>query len=162
MRIEEQGGVIMKKVYLLLLFLLVLLVPFVTLSCDSVTTPKAGLNIVATVIQQTAGSAIFRIGVENTGTKTETLNFVSSQFYDIEVKDSGGHLLWQYSYGSYFLDLVWDLELAPGESSQVREYVWNLTGNDQEPLHPGSYKARIYITSSPRDAGLSTVINLTI
>lgn len=161
-RIFDKGGVVMKKVYLRHLFLLVLLVPFVTLSCDSVTTPEAGLNIVATVIQQTAGSAIFRIGVENTGTKTETLNFGSSQFYDIEVKDHGGHLLWQFSYGTYFLDMLWGLELAPGESSQVREYVWNLTGNDQKPLPSGLYKATIYITNSPRAEGLSKVVTLTI
>jgi len=151
----------MKNIYLRHLFLLVLLVPFITLSCDSVTTPKAGLNIVATVIQQTAGSITFRIGAENTGTKTETLNFFSSQFCDIEVKDSGGHLLWQYSYGLYFAAVVWGFELAPGES-QVREVVWNRTGNDQKPLPSGSYKAKIYITNSPRDEGLSSVVNLTI
>ncbi len=151
----------MKKVFLLR-FLVVLLVPFVTLSCDSVTTPKVGMNIVATVIQQTGGSAIFRIGVENTGTKTEPLNFSSSQFFDIVVKDSRGHLLWQYSYGSYFLEMLWGLELAPGESSQVREYVWDLTGNDQKPLPSGSYKATMYITNSPRDEGLSKVVTLTI
>jgi hypothetical protein len=107
-------------------------------------------------------SITFRIGVENTGSKTETLNFVSSQFFDIEVKDGGGHLVWQYSSNSYFLDMLWGFELAPGESSQVREYVWNLKGNDQEPLPFGSYKARIYITDSPRDGGLSTIISLTI
>jgi hypothetical protein len=152
----------MKKVYLRHLFLLLLLVPFITLSCDSVTIPKAGLNIVATAIQETAGSITFRIGVENTGTKTEILDFGSSQFFDIEVKDSGGHLLWQFSYDRIFLDVVWGFELAPGESSQVQEYVWNLTGNDQEPLPSGSYKATIYITNNPRDEGLSKVVSLTI
>ncbi len=142
--------------------LLCLLVPFITLSCDSVTTPKAGLNIVATVSQQTAGSMTFRIGVENTGTKTESLNFGTSQFFDIEVKDGDRHLVWQYSYNAYFLCMLWRLELAPGELSQVQEYVWNLTGNDQKPLPSGSYKATVYITNGPRDEGLSKVVNLTI
>ena len=148
----------MKRLWLRLSFLSILAVSLISLSCDSATSPRLGLNIVASVSQHIT----FRIGVENTGQKTETLNFVSSQFFDIEVKDGGGHLVWQYSYNGVFLDMLWGFELAPGESSQVREYVWNLTGNDQEPLHPGSYKARIYITNSPRDEGLSTVISLTI
>jgi len=57
--------------------------------------------------------------------------------------------------------LVWGIELAPGQS-EVKEYVWNLAGNDKDPLHPGPYKAKIYITNSPRDEGLSKVISLTI
>ena len=148
----------MKRLWLRLSFLSLLAVSLISLSCDSATSPRLGLNIVASVSQHIT----FRIGVENTGQKTETLNFGSSQFFDIEVKDQGGHLVWQFSYGLYFATLVWNLELAPGESSQVREYVWNLTGNDQEPLPSGSYKAKIYITSSRRDEGLSTVISLTI
>lgn len=152
----------MKRLWLRLSFLSILAVSLISLSCDLATSPRLGLNIVASVSQQTAENITFRIGVENTGRRTKTLNFFSSQFFDIEVKDRGGHLLWQFSYHVYFLDVGWDLELAPGESSQVREYVWDLTRNDQEPLNPGSYKARIYITNSPRDEGLSTVLNLTI
>lgn len=152
----------MKKVYLRLLFVLVLLVPFITLSCGSVTTPRAGLNVIAKVSQQTAGSMTFQIGVVNTGTKTETLLFSSSQFFDIEVSDGSGHLVWQYSFNSYFLAVGWGFELAPGQTSEVNEYVWNLTGNDKNPLPSGSYKAKIYITNNSRDEGLSKVVGLTI
>jgi len=149
------------KVYLRLLFVLVLLVPLVSLSCGSVTTPRVGLNIIATVSQPTARSMTFQIGVENSGTKTETLQFGSGQFFDIEVKDATGHLVWKYSFGGYFTALVWNLELAPGQS-EVREYVWNLAGNDKDRLPSGPYKAKIYITNSPRDEGLSKVVSLTI
>lgn len=152
----------MKKVHLRNLFLLVLSASFTTLSCGSVTAPKAGLDIIAWASQQTAGSTTFRIGVENTGSKTETLSFRSSQFFDIEVRDKGGHLVWQYSYDSAFATLVWGLELAPGESSQVQEYIWTHLGNDQKPLPSGSYKATVYITNNPRDEGLSKVVSLTI
>ncbi len=152
----------MKKVYLRLLFLLVLLVPLITLSCGSVTTPRAGLNIIATASLQTAGSTTFRIGVENTGTKTETLSFGSAQFFDIEVRDRGGHLVWQFSHDTIFLDIVWGIELAPGESSQVQEFVWTQMGNDQKPVSPGPYKATVYITNNPRDEGLAKVVSLTI
>jgi len=151
----------MKNSSLRLLFLLVILVPFMTLSCGLVTAPKVGLNIIVTANQQTAGSTTFRIGVENTGSKTETLGFRSGQFFDIEVRDRGGHLVWQYSYDAYFATLVWNLELAPGES-QTQEYVWTHMGNDQKPLPSGSYKATVYITNTPRDKGLSKVVSLTI
>ena len=151
----------MKKVHLRNLFLLVVLVPFMTLSCGSVTAPKVGLNIVATASLQTAGSTTFRIGVENTGSKTETLSFRNSQFFDIEVRDRSGHLVWQFSHDAYFADMLWGIELAPGES-QVREFVWNHMGNDQKPVSSGSYKATVYITNSPRDEGLSKVVSLTI
>jgi len=149
------------KVYLRLLFVLVLLVPLVFLSCGSVTIPRVGLNVIATVSRQTAGSMTFQIGVENAGTKTETLQFGSAQFFDIEVEDSSGHLVWKYSFDGGFAALVWNLELAPGQS-EVREYVWNLAGNDKDPLPSGPYGAKIYITSSPRDEGLSKVVSLTI
>lgn len=151
----------MKKASLRLMFFLVLLVPFLTLSCGSVTAPKVGLNIVATASQQTAGSTTFRIGVENTGSKTETLSFRNAQFYDIEVRTNGGRLVWQFSHDAYFADMLWGIELAPGES-QVREFVWTNVGDDQKPLSSGSYKATVYITNTPRDEGLSKVVSLTI
>jgi hypothetical protein len=152
----------MKKLWPLLSSLFILAAPFITLSCGSVTSPEPGLNIVTSISRQPAGSMTFRIGVENTGTKTENLQFGSSQFFDIEVENGSGHLVWQYSFDSYFLALVWGFELAPGQSSQVQEYVWNLTGNDKKPMPSGSYKAKIYITNNPRDEGLSSEIRLTI
>ena len=152
----------MKKVHLRLLFVLVLLAPLMTLSCGSVTTPRAGLNVIATVSQQTAGSMTFQIGVKNTGTKTETLLFGSAQFFDIEVVDRGGRLVWRLSQDSYFAAVCWELEIAPGES-QVREYVWDIMGYDQKPLPSGSYKATISITSgNPSGEGLSKTVSLTI
>ena len=151
----------MKKASLRLMFLLVLLVPFITLSCGSVTAPRVGLNIVATVSQQTAESTTFRIGVENTGSKTEALSFRNAQFFDIEVRTKGGRLVWQFSHDAYFADMLWRIDLAPGES-QVREFVWTHMGNDQKPVSSGSYKATVYITNSPRDEGLSKVVSLTI
>lgn len=151
----------MKKGWLRLSFLLIVVVPLISLSCSSVTSPQPGLNIVASVSQQTAGSITFRIGIENTGTKTETLHFGSTQFSDIEVYDRSGHLVWQWSYGLYFLAMVSDLEFPPGES-RSGDTVWNLTGNDQKRIPFGRYTAKIYITTFPRDSRLSTVIELNI
>jgi hypothetical protein len=151
----------MKKGWLRLSFLFIVVIPLIFLSCSSVTSPRPGLNIVASVSQQTAGSITFRIGIENTGTKTETLHFGNTQFFDIEVYDRSRHLVWQWSYGLYFLDVLSDLEFLPGES-QSGDTIWNLTGNDQKRIPVGRYTAKIYITSFPRDSRLSTVIELTI
>lgn len=137
-------------------------ISIVALSCAGpATAPKAGLNIVATTGVQ-PGSVTFGIGVKNTGTTTESLSFGSSQFFDIEVRNVAGRLVWQFSAGKYFLDLLWGFDLAPGETSRVQETVWDLKGNDGNIVSPGTYTAKIYITSSPRNEDLSTVVRLTI
>ncbi len=144
------------------LLLLAIGVSLFALSCAGPSTsPKAGLNIVAMTGTQ-PGSVTFTIGVKNTGTATERLTFGSSQFFEIEVRNVSGHLVWQFSAGKYFLDLLWGFDLAPGESSQVQETVWDLKGNDGDLVPPGLYNATVYITNSPRNEDLSTVIRLTI
>lgn len=132
-----------------------------TLSCGSITSPKPGLNIIASISQQTVQSMTFRIGVENTGTETKSLSFRNSQFFDIEVRNGGGTLVWQYSHDAFFLDFVWGLELAPGESS-VRDFAWDLTGNNGNALPAGRYRAKVSITSSPREENLVTEIKVSI
>jgi len=142
-------------------FLLILAIPLITLTCDSVTSPNKGLTVIASTSRQAFGSITFRIGVENSGLTTETLKFGDSQFFDIEVQDLSGRPVWRWSYDKAFSQVVWGLELSPGESS-VQETVWNLTGSDQKPVSPGSYTAKIYITSSPRDERLTSVVHLII
>ena len=141
--------------------LLALVALIFSLSCGSITSPKPGLNIIASVSQQTAQSVTFRIGVENTGTETKSLSFRNSQFFDIELRNGGGTLVWQYSHDAVFLDFVWGLELAPGESD-VRDFTWNLTGNNGNAVPAGHYGAKVYITSSPREEGLIGNIKVSI
>ena len=143
------------------LFLLVLVVPFFLGACGSVTGPKTGLDVVASIGQQTAESVTFRIGIENTGSETRTLSFSSAQFCEIEVKSLFGKMVWNFAHDATFATMVWELEVAPGET-KVRELVWDLTGNDQKPVPSGVYKARIVITGGSRDEVLSTEIGLTI
>ncbi len=152
----------MKKLWPRLSVLLIVAAPFITLSCDSVTAPKSGLNIMVTVSQQAVGSKAFRISVENTGLRTERLSFSTSQFFDIEVYNRSGKLVWRFSNHRYFLQVCWDLELASGESSRAYEHVWDHTGDNEKRLPPGLYKAKIYITGTPSDEGLTTVIDLPI
>jgi hypothetical protein len=126
-------------------------------SCGLITGPGPGLNIVASISQQSAESMTFRIGVENTGSEAETLNFGNSQFFDIEVRSASGALVWRWSTGKSFLDVLWSLDLDPGESS-VQETAWDLTGDNGQPLPHGTYTAKIFITSQPRDGDLVSVI----
>jgi len=128
-------------------------------SCGLITGPGPGLNIVASISQQSAENITFRIGVENTGSSAETLNFGNSQFFDIEVRTASGALVWRWSTGKSFLDVLWSLDLDPGESS-VHETVWDLTDDFQQPLPRGSYKAKVFITSQPRDGDLVSEILL--
>jgi len=140
-------------------------------SCDSATSPSrplnraqlkaAGPHIIVSITRPGAGSMSFRIGIENNGQTDISLKFTDSQFFDIEVLDAGGNTAWIWSHNKYFAESVWNLELGPGES-YFRDTDWDLTGNDGKTLSPGSYRCRVWITSSPRDAALVYETSLTI
>jgi hypothetical protein len=140
-------------------------------ACDSSTSPTrplgrtqlkaVGLHVVASITRTGPDAITFRIGVENSAATTQTLDFSDGQFFDIEVADGGGEVVWRWSHDKYFTQAFWDLELDAGES-YVRDTEWDLTGNDGQPLSPGSYTARFIITTSPRDEGLVLGLPLTI
>jgi hypothetical protein len=140
-------------------------------ACDSSTSPSrplsrsqlkaAGLHIVASVSRTGPATVSFRLGVENGAATTQTLEFSSGQFFDIEVADGGGKVAWRWSNDKAFTQAFWDLELEAGES-YVRDEDWDLTGNDGKPLSPGSYRCRLWITSHPRDEALVYETGLTI
>ena len=154
-----------------ILCLSILAIPLITLSCGQAGSPTSplshlgqpmsGLTLSVNTIQGT-GNMTFRIDVKNTGTATEILNFGSSQFFDIEVTDQSGILVWRWANEKVFAAVMWSLQLAPGESSSD-EAVWDLIGIDHRAVSRGSYSAKIYITGgSPGHEGLSSVIRLTI
>lgn len=167
----------MRKIKLRCFLLFCIVVSLIALSCSSVSSPNMGLIIIASITQEAPGTLTFRVGVENAGTKMETLDFTSGQRYDIEIRDlpmkpgpllhkpplvERGEAVWRYSYHYIFLPVLRRLELAPGESRVFEEVVWDLAGNDGAPLPPGSYWAKVYITSVPRYKHLSSLIPLTI
>ena len=103
----------------------------------------------------------FRMKVENRGPEGATLHFMSGQVFDVEIVDSSDRIVWRLSHGAYFPQVLWDLDLTVGESS-AWEMEWDLRGNDQEPLSPGPYMCRAFITCWPRDRGLVAEFSLTI
>jgi hypothetical protein len=134
--------------------------PLIMLACGSLTSPAGGLSIIASASPSSTGSVTFQVGVENVGSKTETLDFRNSQFCDIEVRNMSGTLVWRFSDGATFLDVLWGLELEPGES-YTQELVWDSPGTGQRLL-PTVYTAKILITSSPRKDFLSSVIRVSL
>jgi hypothetical protein len=140
-------------------------------SCDSTTSPSrplnrmqlkaAGLHMVVSIGPPGSGTIAFVIGVENGASTTQTLVFSDGQFFDIEVSDHGGEVVWRWSHDKGFTQAFWDLELAAGES-YTRNTDWDLTGNNGEPVSPGSYRCRIFITCSPRDVALVYETSFTI
>jgi len=139
----------------------ILAVSLISTSCGMITGPGPGLNVVASISRQSAESITFRIGVENTGTTAKSLDFSTSQTFDIEVRAVSGALVWRWSNDKYFADVLIGLELGPGESS-IQETAWDLKGDNGQPLPHGTYKAKVFITSSPRDGDLVSVITLNI
>ena len=154
-----------------LLFLTVLAVSLGVVSCDSGGSPLSpisrsqlnatGLGVTVATSGQQTGGLTFRIGIKNDGLREETLHFSCSQMFDIEVTDGRRRLVWRWAYDKAFLQVLWQVELSPGESYS-QEANWDLTGNDKKPLPPGSYRARVYITNCPRDEGLGVEFTLII
>jgi hypothetical protein len=153
-----------------LVFSAALACSLVIASCDSTTSPSRplnraelaeGLHMVVSISGPNAGTIHFDIWVENKAGTDRALKFTNGQFFDIEVLDGGGNTAWVWSHNKYFTASLWDLELGPGESF-MQDTDWDLTGNDGKTLSPGSYRCRVWITSSPRDAALVYDTSLTI
>jgi hypothetical protein len=139
--------------------------------CDSATSPSRpisrtqlkaeGLHMVVSIRRTGPGTVRFEIGVENKAGTDGTLHFTDGQFFDIEVADHGGNVVWRWSHDKGFTQSLWDLTLGPDES-YVRSEDWDLTGNDGMPVSPGSYECRVWITCAPRDEALVYRASLTI
>jgi Intracellular proteinase inhibitor len=121
----------------------------------------AGLRMIATVSGPSGGAVTFGIGLEN-GTATPlTLVFSSGQFFDIEVADRSGDVVWRWSHDKGFTTAFWDLELQAGES-YVRNATWDLKDNNGRSVPSGTYGCRLWITNYPRDEALVSETTLTI
>jgi len=147
------------------------LLSLVLAACDSATSPgrpisrsqlmAEGLHMLVSIGRPGPGAVRFEIGVENRAAADATLNFTDGQFFDIELANPGGNVVWRWSHDKGFTQALWDLTLGPNES-YVRSDDWDLTGNDGKPVSPGAYSCRVWITCTPRDEGLVYQTSLTI
>jgi len=149
----------------------VLTLAFALAGCGSPTSPTApltrtklqavGLHVIATISGPSGGSIGFTVGIENSTGTAKTLVFSSGQFFDIEVSNRSGDVVWRWSHDKYFTQSGWDIGLEAG-GSYVRGATWDLKDNNGRSVPPGTYGCRIWITTYPPDEGLVTETTLTI
>lgn len=89
-----------------------------------------------------------RVGmtIENHSREVLSYDFSSSQKFDIYIYDERGNLVSKWSRGKGFLTVVTHVEIPPGESFRVGGEV-ELAYDDGQPLKPGNYKLRIFLTN---------------
>jgi hypothetical protein len=144
---------------------------FVLVSCNSATSPTsplnrtrlkaAGLRMIATISGPSGGIVGFRIGLQNDAASTSSLTFSSGQFFDIEVSDRSGDVVWRWSHDKGFTTAFWSLDLEAGQA-YTRDATWDMKDDNGRSVPAGTYGCRIWITNSPRDEALVSETTLTI
>lgn len=77
--------------------------------------------------------------VKNTGDEPVTLEFTTSQQYDYEITDKNNEVVYRFSDGRSFMQVLRDVTLEPGEE---------MTFDIELPeLEPGDYTLTMYITA---------------
>jgi hypothetical protein len=138
--------------------------------CDTATSPyvpfsrnqlqSKGLHLSVATERTGPGNLTFQYKLENRGPEDRTLEFLTSQEFEIEIRSLGGELLWRWSNDKYFLQVVTGIQLISGDSRSGGTE-WDLKGNDGTPLPPGVYKCKFYLTCSP-NTGLVSEFTLTL
>ncbi len=87
--------------------------------------------------------------VENTSGKTINIGYGSSQTYDYYATHNG-NIVWQWSYRYGFYHVVWNYDLAPGESLIYND-IWDMkdNGSPAELVSPGKYKIYATLEGAP-------------
>jgi hypothetical protein len=80
----------------------------------------------------------------NPGTDTTVLRFATGQRYDVEIHDTAGVVLWRWSEGRMFMQMLGQLAVPPGETVSFRVPA-------RAPAQPGRYvlAGRIPVRGSP-------------
>lgn len=121
----------------------------------------SGIKLVVSVSGQGTGGLGFQIEIRNEGTASVGLKFSDSQVFDIAVSNAIGNPVWKWSHDKAFAQLMWQLDLKPGESYS-RQEVWNLKANDGSQVPPGIYRVKVWITSYSPDRDIAVEFPVTI
>lgn len=94
----------------------------------------------------------FILTMTNVGSQPTTVEFPTSQPYDVLVFREG-ELVWQWSEGMVFLQVLTRVPLGPGESRTDR-ILWNQRDRIGRQVAPGAYRAeaRFPVMGAPRIA----------
>lgn len=79
----------------------------------------------------------------NSSNTPQEVTFTSAQRFDVSV-ERAGHVVWQWSRGKYFAQVLTSLVIAPGDA-RVFKVEWKQKGEDGHPLLPGFYDLRAWV-----------------
>lgn len=94
--------------------------------------------------------------VSNPGPDTAVLSFATGQRYDMALVDAGGRLVWRWSEGMMFVQMLGAERLAPGDSLVYRERApapgapGRYVVEGRVPATEGELVARADVTVTPR------------
>ncbi|MDQ0268774.1 BsuPI-related putative proteinase inhibitor [Cytobacillus purgationiresistens] len=82
--------------------------------------------------------------VENSSDQTVTLEFPTSQRYELVIRDENGEIVYDYSKGKSFLQVIQNLELQPKETKKWQEK-WDYM-KDGKRVSEGDYRIEANLT----------------
>jgi len=85
--------------------------------------------------------------ITNLGSDSVTFTFGTTQIYDFYISDSSE--IWRWSWGKYFLQVITEIILAPGDSTLALDE-WDMNNAYGDTVLPGEYQVTgIYVYSLP-------------
>ncbi len=111
--------------------------------------PIAGLDVTFSTdkdsYQLAADTATFTLTIRNTTAQPINLEFASGQSFDFTVS-KGDDMVWQWSHGQAFTQIVSQMTLA---SAETKTYTgtWDLKNNDGQAVEAGTYQVNGWITA---------------
>lgn len=127
----------MKKIFVLIFAAVIVVFPFKIFSQDDTEMGIVKCSLGIEVLKDSVRFTI--IAVNETDTRA-VLQFPSSQQYDFIVKSQGGELVWQWSRGKMFAQMLTAVSMDPGEKKEFTE---------EYNFLPGKYTATGVLTTSP-------------
>jgi hypothetical protein len=85
------------------------------------------------------------------------VTFTSAQRFDVAV-ERDGQIVWQWSAGKFFAQVLTTLVIEPGDS-RVFKAEWDQKGFDHQLVPPGTYVLRAWINGTHDEGG--TLVELT-
>lgn len=89
--------------------------------------------------------------VTNNSKNPSKYNFLTSQEFDVSVKDARNAEIWRWSAGRFFANRIGYLSLKQGQSAQFKA-VWNGVNAQGQRVSPGTYAVMAYLTPDQRQA----------
>jgi hypothetical protein len=80
------------------------------------------------------------VTIRNRAAAARTLTLSTSQSHECIVSDAGHKVVWRFSGGRMFAQVIIDLTLEPGESRSFTS-TWDQTDAKGKPVPPGDYEA---------------------